>query len=165
MTRCKVVVLTALLALAVGCDRSKNEPVDEADLMLQKPTEDEVSREVRARSSRIIGHYGSGPVEVTLLSPLMEVPVLYFTKIKQAVDPAAVACYVAIQSERVPRSREPGQVTIELVVVGRESGRFKPGDRGKVCEYQIVSTEYMARDYFGPDWLAEHPWPKDAKAK
>jgi hypothetical protein len=78
-----VVVLTALLALAGGCDHSK------------------------------------------------AVAVLYVTKINQAVDPAAVACYVAIELERVPRSREPGQVTIELVVVGRESGRFKPGGPGQ----------------------------------
>jgi hypothetical protein len=123
--------------------------------MSQKPTEEEVRRKVWSRNSS---------KNVTLRSPLMEVPDLYFAKNNRPVDPAAVACYVAIRSGPPAQPTEPpGKTTIQLVVIGRDSGQQNAKDRGKITEYQIIE-QWAARDAFGPDWLAKHPWPKDPDA-
>jgi|SRR5262245_22219531 len=147
-----------IVVLAAACARTnKTQPQQFADdLMTQKPTEEEVRQRVWSRVT---------PRTVTLLSPRMEVPGTYFARTNNPVDTAAVACYVAFRTEQATNSEDPGQVTVELVVVGRDSGRFNARDRGRIWEYQIINSEYLVRDFFGPDWLAQHPWPKDAKAK
>ena len=157
MYRSGLAVWIVVLA-AAGCGRSnKAQPQQFADdLMAQKPTEEEVRQRVQSRVT---------PRTITLVSSLMEVPGLYFAKAQSPVDPAAVACYVAFRTEQATTSDDPGQVVIELVVIGRDSGRFNAKDRGKIWEYPNIGAEYLARQFFGNDWLAQHPWPKVATGK
>ena len=157
MSRPGLAVWIVVLA-AAGCVRTtKTQPQQFADdLMTKKPTEEEVRHRVWSRVT---------PRTVTLLSPLLPVPDLYFAKTNNAVDPAAVACYVSFRTEQATTTEDPGQVTVELVVIGRDAGRFNAKERGNIFEYPVIGAEHLARDYFGNDWLAQHPWPKDARAK
>jgi hypothetical protein len=156
-------LLAVLLAVA-GCDRPRevppvarpaarpaDEPADGPDIMLQKPTEQDVRTKVSSRSQPW------PPVEV--LSPVLEVPESYFTRTGTPVDPAAVACYVAVWPDWSSVGKPAGTPTVQLVVVGRDSGKSNPRDRGKFAEYP-VTEERAVKDVFGPDWLAKHPWPK-----
>src|SRR5262245_16859655 len=113
MSRSGMAAWIVVLA-AAGCVRTtKSEPQQFADdLMTQKPTEEEVRHRVWSRVT---------PRTVTLLSPLMPVPELYFARTNNAVDPAAVSCYVAFRTDRASTSDDPSQFTIELVVLGRDS--------------------------------------------
>jgi hypothetical protein len=161
--RCLVLILlTVSIGLVCGCDRDKGAPSGGPDLMTQKPTEEEVVKYVRDRSNRGGGGMATSgsPHTVELLSPLMPVPASYFIKQKKDIDPAAVTAYVAIKSAG-PKS----QTTIQLVVIGRNSRPHEPNKRGQIDEYQIIAQEHVARDLYGPEWLAEHPWPKDSEAK
>src|SRR5262245_28967805 len=116
MSRSGMAVWIVVVA-AAGCVRSgKTQPQQFADdLMTQKPTAEEVRQKVWSRVT---------PRTVTLLSPLMEVPGTYFARTNNPVDPAAVACYVSFRTEQASTSEDPNQVTIELVVIGRDTGRF-----------------------------------------
>ena len=158
MPRLRLAVGIAVLTV-VGCDRIRGtQPgttTDAPDIMLQKPTEEEVRRKVWSRVT---------PRAVTLLSPLMEVPDSYFVNTHTHVDPAAVACYVAIWSEPNPEGKPRGKATIEFVVIGRDSGWVKQSDRGKIASYQVIE-ESVARDVFGAEWMTKHPWPKDPGKK
>ncbi len=155
-------LLTFAIGLVCGCDGAKGTSPAGSDMMTTKPTEEEVIKYVRDRSNRGGGGMATSgsPHTVELRSPLMPVPDSYFTKQKKDIDPAAVTAYVAIKPSG-PKS----QTTIQLVVIGRNSRAHEPNKRGQIDEYQIIPAEYAARDLYGPEWLAEHPWPKDPEAK
>jgi hypothetical protein len=158
MTRTAPAVLVVLAAVA-GCDRDKGSsgPAGGPAPAAQKPTEEEVRKRV----------WQAFPDKnVTLLSPLLEVPDQYFTRFNKPVDPAAVACYVGLRGGPPIRPTErAGKTTLLLVVVGaKDPDAPSPGDRGKLKWYQPVEP-YAVDTAFGADWLAKHPVPKDPDAK
>lgn len=153
MKRLVLFGLAIVLTGFTSCNKQSGSTEVAADLMSQKPTEDEVRRTGLALRS------GS---KVTLLSPLLEVPDLFFTKSNKPIDPAAVACYVSIRSEPRFKGDTPSE-EIMLFIVGRDPGDRIAKDRGRPRLYQPMT--YPVPEYMGADWYVKHPWPKDAGKK
>jgi hypothetical protein len=160
MTRTAYALLVALAAVA-GCDRDKGSspggPAAGPDPAAQKPTEEQV----RHRT------WQAFPAKnVTLLSPLLDVPDNYWKRFNKPADPSAVACYVALRGGPPIRPGEPaGKTEVLLVIVGAvDNAAPSPLDKGKHKWYQPADrggVEYA----MGADWVAKHPVPKDPDAK
>lgn len=116
-------------------------------------TEEDVKAAVTIMVNGAQGFYGGKAKSVTLLSPLIPPSDLYFEK-NPSTPRDAVACYVEIVCEPRPE-HQVGLTHRTLVVVQRRDG--KP-----LCHTNIPQKSTIIQ-FFGEKWLADHPFPDEAK--